>query len=385
MQHRTDASIVRIVAGFILVGAFTMLSGHAAAQRANNPGQPFEQLEAKLDELESKTDTVDAKLDALESKADALEGKADTIDGTVTATSGKIDTLQSTADGIDTAVGVLEGKADQLGTTADTIDGKVDALGAKADAIQAAVGALPAPADISQLQTGVDAIETKLDALAIPTSTDISGLQTAVDTLESKTDSLESKLDAMETKLDELAAAVTSLATGSPANTQCLSGQRFIDKGLTIFDCKENLEWEKKTTSNVGDTFTWSTAIRPTEWVLDGTVVDYIDALNTPPSDTEPCFAERCDWRLATREELLTIADCSFSPSPCINPIFGPTDHGTGPPPSAAYWTSTPVPANPNLVYAVQFRAGLPFDASGKASGAQVTDSWLVRAVRSGP
>jgi hypothetical protein len=62
------------------------------------------------------------------------------------------------------------------------------------------------------------------------------------------------------------------------------------------------------------------------------------------------CYAGLCDWRLPTREELLTILDCGFGP-PCIDPIFGPTA-------SSFYWSASTVDFGPGNAWGVEFGFG---------------------------
>lgn len=86
------------------------------------------------------------------------------------------------------------------------------------------------------------------------------------------------------------------------------------------------------------------------------------------------CYFDRCDWRLPTSSELLSIVDTSRVGCPdttaCIDPVFGSTNLG-------AYWTATTYANNPTFVWQVHF--GL---ASGNAIiGAPDTDAF-VRAVR---
>ena len=171
---------------------------------------------------------------------------------------------------------------------------------------------------------------------------------------------LETKLDALESKLDYLLACIAPL------------GPRFVDRGLTVFDCQTGLEWEKKTAANVDDRFTWSTG-KPS-WDFDGTAADYIDTLNTLP-----CFAGHCDWRLpmvdqdAGTEELETIlvAPDLCGPAPCISPIFGPTA-------ASYYWSSVTFAINKSRAWVVSF-------SNGDILHHFMVNERHVRAVRRGP
>ena len=62
-------------------------------------------------------------------------------------------------------------------------------------------------------------------------------------------------------------------------------------------------------------------------------------------------FADYCDWRLASKDELQTILLEPFvcGTSPCIDPIFGPTA-------ASVYWSATTVGGFPNDAWLVDFR-----------------------------
>ena len=145
--------------------------------------------------------------------------------------------------------------------------------------------------------------------------------------------------------------------------------RRFIDRGLMVVDTQTNLMWEKKTTEvgsgqNVADlhdvdnTYVWSTAIG-----------DWIGAVNAEG------FAGFSDWRVPTEDELRTIVDTSIatcgseSRTPCIDPMFGPTQ--------ASYFSSTDGDF-PFAARTVGFFSGNVFNGSK-------TGEFNVRAVRSSP
>ena len=83
MKDLKPRSIVLIVA----LACVTFIIGIViAAPPEDNPGQPFEQLEAKLDDagtallaLEAKLDAIEAKIDVLEPKLDSIETKLDNL------------------------------------------------------------------------------------------------------------------------------------------------------------------------------------------------------------------------------------------------------------------------------------------------------------------
>jgi uncharacterized protein DUF1566 len=152
-------------------------------------------------------------------------------------------------------------------------------------------------------------------------------------------------------------AFATSTATTTSSTTTTL---RFVDNGDgTVTDHQTGLTWEKKDDTCPGihcvtDTYTWSTNY----WtgVPDGTAfVTFLGTLNScsiacvgtvdscSTNFRKPGFADHCDWRLPTIEELQTIllADpCGDgTKSPCIDPVFGPT--------AELYWSTTSLYAHP--------------------------------------
>jgi hypothetical protein len=173
--------------------------------------------------------------------------------------------------------------------------------------------------------------------------------------------------------------------------------RRFVDNGDgTITDRQTGLQWEKKTTDagsgenladphDVDNNYTWSA----TPGAPDGTVfTSFLTGLNHGAFGVGNCagdgitqtggFARHCDWRLPTREELLTIADLTVpgcrvfdaTQAPCIDPIFFPIADST------AYWSGTPL-AGTNEAVLVRFDVGLAARTAG-------SDLLAARAVRGG-
>jgi len=158
----------------------------------------------------------------------------------------------------------------------------------------------------------------------------------------------------------------------------------FRDNGDgTVSDDSTGLMWEKKTdhptgsadVHNVTYRYSWS-APQVTGTEPDGTAFTmFLRVLN------ENQFAGHSDWRLPTRQELLSIVDASKWPR--INEIFGPTSAAWRPYPTCYYWTSeTRTEVNLHTAWAVNFgsvdsQQGFPEVQSGNKVGES-----SVRAVR---
>ncbi len=171
-----------------------------------------------------------------------------------------------------------------------------------------------------------------------------------------------------------------------------LSGASFVDNGDgTITDGQTGLMWEKKDTAvgsgldyanphDVDNTYTWSGA-SPWEAPTGTAFSDFLYKLNggtsTDGTSTSGCFAEHCDWRLATVEELRTIRDaitvCSQG-EPCT--AWDNTDTAAfGQTASWYYWGASTIAGSPTGAWGVFFGFGSVFNAA-KATG------YHVRAVR---
>lgn len=146
---------------------------------------------------------------------------------------------------------------------------------------------------------------------------------------------------------------------------------RFVDNGETVTDNLTNLEWEKKTDDSsihdVDNVYSWDVPGDADFTNADGTAFAvFLSDLNGGA-----CFAERCDWRLPTREELQTIfvplSQCAMQP--CTDPAIGPA-------PTGSTWSSTP-----DLLFDVSAWAasGLPL-----VNRATKTQENPVRGVRGG-
>jgi Protein of unknown function (DUF1566) len=158
---------------------------------------------------------------------------------------------------------------------------------------------------------------------------------------------------------------------------------------LERYDHRADVEL-KTTDSGVHDmnrTYNWSgTGAR-----ADGTAfTDFLGTLNfgllsNPPGATVTnCFANHCDWRLPTIEELRGILEPGAPGCPrpgseptgfaeaCIDPRFGPTKAGY-------YWSATTDAGSSSHAWLVNFSNGLGIPGAGtKIFGVHV------RAVRNG-
>ena len=105
---------------------------------------------------------------------------------------------------------------------------------------------------------------------------------------------------------------------------------------------------------------------------------EFISALNgytdNPVSSPQSGLGGHSDWRLPTAEELFSIVDLSapgcHSGSPCIDPVFGPTQ-------ADFYWSSTTWTGDPVGAFLVDFEDGMAYPA-------EKTSYDFVRAVRGG-
>jgi hypothetical protein len=121
---------------------------------------------------------------------------------------------------------------------------------------------------------------------------------------------------------------------------------RFVDNGNgTVTDTKTKLMWQKITES----------------------AMNYESAVAYCKNLT---IAGHADWRLPTKNEMMSLVDINFS-----KPVI---DIGTFPDSiSFGYWTSTPSAEDPDDIVFINF-------VSGKPGNADKSDTYYVRAVRGG-
>lgn len=183
----------------------------------------------------------------------------------------------------------------------------------------------------------------------------------------------EEKFDTKITKADEAAAKKSA---------SC----RWLDNGDgTATDLNSGLQWELKTDGGLhdwDDVYRWSIDVESNLSILCGqyspngsAFVDFIPRLNGKSTDggynTEQCFADKCDWRLPTIDELATLGslcDCGCGRGWCST-IPGKTHEGL-------YLSSTH--DDGGRAFALSFGNG-----GRSAINKHITDAY-VRAVRGG-
>ncbi len=185
----------------------------------------------------------------------------------------------------------------------------------------------------------------------------------------------------------------TPALTPTPVCTPHPSGTYTDNCDGTVTDSATGLQWEKKTTNvgsgqnfadahDVDNTYTWCHDPNNNSSCTAGqsgtAFTDFLVKLNTAP-----CFAGHCDWRLPSEEgrnspytgprelETILLASCLGAPTPCIDPIFGPTV-------AYRHWSATYFAAGPGGAWQVSFDVGsVDYDGRWYAHS--------VRAVRTGP
>jgi hypothetical protein len=169
------------------------------------------------------------------------------------------------------------------------------------------------------------------------------------------------------------AADIAAAAAGSPC--------RYISNtNGTVSDLNTLLQWEKKDTTvnsaqdynnprDVDNTYQWSSTGTAPDGSLFTDFLAKLNNLTTISANSIPGgFAGHSDWRVPNHVELQTILNCSNSP--CIAPIFGPTQ-------ASGYWSST---TNANF----PFDAWFVFFFDGFVGDDSRDNFYFARAVRGG-
>lgn len=125
-----------------------------------------------------------------------------------------------------------------------------------------------------------------------------------------------------------------------------LTSGRYVDNGDgTLTDLQTGLMWEKKDdlggVHDKDNKYFWSTGspYGPTGSAFTSFLVEMNGGISADGNTITGCFANHCDWRLPTIEELQTILLKPFPCfiDPCINPVFDPTQGGD----DSMYWSDT--------------------------------------------
>lgn len=157
----------------------------------------------------------------------------------------------------------------------------------------------------------------------------------------------------------------------------------------TVTDYDTGLEWEKKVDENTCPvtalnheceihgytvTETWNDTPTLNRALPTGSAFTFfLGQLNG--AGGEGCFANHCDWRLPTKDELQTIllAPAPCATNPCIDQtVFGPMDAD-----ESFYWSATTDATDPAYVWLVLFNGG------SVGIGRKVGGATYARAVRS--
>ncbi len=201
-------------------------------------------------------------------------------------------------------------------------------------------------------------------------------------------------LDGASCALLGFAGGTIGCSAGCLLDTTACYEERFDTSGPTIIDRETGLEWEKKDAGNdvqnitnphdADNLYTWADFLS----VPNGSVFDdFLVRLNSPigpgaaaPDDENPdlgptatgCYANHCDWRLPTVQELQTILQGKFPScaNPCVHPEFAPGTDGY-------QWSVSTVSQNTNSAWRVNL-------TDGGIAAHQKTQSSLARAVRGG-
>jgi len=138
--------ILAIAVAFV-AGTISTATVVSAAPPEDNPGQPFEEITALLnqipidvsniislltdpifglEEIKNEIIIIDQKVDGIDDKVDGIDDKVDGIDDKVDGIDDKVDGIDDKVDGIDGDVNVIDGKVDDLIAKVDTLDNSGD-------------------------------------------------------------------------------------------------------------------------------------------------------------------------------------------------------------------------------------------------------------------
>lgn len=168
--------------------------------------------------------------------------------------------------------------------------------------------------------------------------------------------------------------ATLAAPTPTPSITAALP--RFTDNGDgTVTDALTRLTWEKKVHGAgclhcAEDFYAWEPGLAESGIP---SAFDWLSEINGQFDGNDPVqpgFAGYNDWRLASRDELWSLVDCSFGET-CVDSAVGVTST------DAPYWTFTTLGDEPARAWKISFHLGLVSDDPKSFHG-------HVRAVRGG-
>ena len=157
---------------------------------------------------------------------------------------------------------------------------------------------------------------------------------------------------------------ISCAGTGHDGEIQAGAVLSYTDTGLTIVDNNTNLEWMKQDDNNLfaPDACPFGNLDKDCVFTWDETFA-FVATLNT-----EPCFADYCDWRVPNVKELQSIVN--YENYPAVSPEFhsgcveGCTVGDcscTAVELTARYWSSTSYANVPTHAWYVSFDIGMVY------------------------
>lgn len=370
--------------GMVLLTSVLVLILTPAAPRAQGQGGPPAQSgqQGGLSALQTRVQALEQQVPNLSAALSALG----------TAVGAEDAALQAQIDAAGAQLAAFQQLLDQFGPRLSTAEGNITGLQAQTTALEKKSSELSAALDALTMRVGT--LDDALQAQIADVSTQITGFQQLLDQYNQGLSTAEGKITTLEGKVADLEAQLAGLGDGltsydalagrpcttavsgagtvnlvgllkSPVCAAAISANgRFFDLGPVVLDTQTNLMWEKKTTTvgsghnfadlhDVDNRYDW--------FIATGGWIAGVNA---------EVFAGFSNWRVPTRDELLTIVDMNMGP-PRIDPIFGPTE-------ASYYWSSNEVGSS-NAWFVTFFTGFANFDLGFKLF------DFRARAVRAGP